>query len=567
MSAMKLKTFGGEVPRLDSADIKNNQAELARNTNLYSGDIIPYKGIDLEKELSERTKTVFPFENSDGSLKWIDFDFSSNIIKSQFDGTDQRIFISPDTGGLLTTDYSKYPEISKLGCPRPQITPTATLGGGGSGTALSTLYVYTFVNEFGEESAPSDPTPAVLKKDGQLVLLTIPDTVSPMGYKIEKKRIYRSVATEDVSGYFFLGEVPVSQIAYVDVKLNEYLNEKLSTILYKLPQDDFRGLITLPSGIFVCHTDKEIYFSEPNLPGTYPEKYMLSIPENIVGLCPIAGNQFAVLTDENPYICIGEGDPSKMRIVKTKANYPCVDKRSIVDTGFGCVYASHEGLVKISNSTPQLLTGKSHAKETFSQIVKNGMNSLSYGNKYIGSCNIGTMVFDFAEPTTVSRLSERPQCGYYDKENDNLYLVINGHLVRYNVNEKYPTISNWHSKLYRFNDYINMGAFRVLGDFRKDMIIEDDFLDFPTEPIATGSAIGEMSVGGLSGYNMHKDKGMCILEFWRGDIFIAKRYVVDDSVYRLPKTYKDDNISIKITTNIRIREFHIGKSPLSLKKV
>jgi len=568
MLVLKLSTFGGEQPRYDIADVEQNTALLSENTNLYSGDLIPYKGIKAEKELSEQTKSVFPFVNPDGSLKWTSFNYYSKIVKSQFDGTDQRIFISQKENQLKTTNYTLYPEILNLGCPRPQIAADAILGGGGTGTALSTLYVYTFVNNFGEESAPSDPSPAVLKKDGQLTLVKTEDVNVPEGYKLEKKRIYRSVATGDTANYFFLAEVPISQLSYVDTKLNENLGETLSTNNYVDPASNLTGLIVLPNGIFVGHTEKELYFSDPYIAYSFPLSYMLSIPEKIVGICPTGGpNTFAVLTDGNPYICYGD-TPNNMRLVKLSLPYPCVDYRSIVDMGFGCMYASYNGLVVISgNSQPKLVTEKSHSKETFGAVIKNGMNSFSYNNKYIGVCDLGCLVYDTENPNYVSRIKRRPQCGYYLKEEDKLFMVINGHLVQYDASESYNEEFRWFSKTFRYGDYLNYGAFRVLGDFKNNMATEESYLQTDIDKIAM-MPTGKIGIGGRSNYRLNKDQGVCILEFWRdNNKFIARRFVTDDTIRRLPKTYKDDNIIVKITSNIRIREFHLGATPLSLKSV
>ena len=561
MTAMKLETFGGEVPKLDIADIKKNQANLARNTNLYSGDIIPYNRNNWEKELSEKTKTVFPFDNPDGSLEWISFNEHCNIIKSQFDETNQRIFMSTRTNGLKTTDYTKYPTMFKLGCSRPQITPSAHLGAGGIGTALSTLYVYTYVNNFGEESAPSDPSPAVLKKDGQLTLVKIPDQEVPEGYIVKKKRIYRSVATGDVSGYFFLAEVPISQTAYTDVKTNENLNEPLSTLDYKLPKEDLKGLIVLSNGVYVAHTDKEIYFSEPNLPYTYPTKYMLSIPEKIIGLGVIKGNKFAILTDGCPYYCYAD-TPAKMRLVKTQNKNPCIDFRSIVG-GMGCIYAGFDGLFQITDSKSELLTGKTHSKETFRNISAGGFNAVLYGGKYLASCNIGCFIYDSG---VITRLRDRPQCSYYDTDSDKLYFVINGHLMEFNSEIEKMSDCEWESKVFRLKDYENFSAFRILADFKKNMSDKESYISSPAEPLGT-EALGVMGVAGFSSYKKNIDDGLCIVEFWRDKEFVARRYVMNSYVVRLPHNYKDDKINVKIKSNIRVRELHIGKTPLSLKKV
>lgn len=564
MPALKLTTFGGMQPRRDVADLPNNYAEKSVNVNYYSGDLSPYNAFELDREIPENSKTIYPFINDKGDKEWFVSPKRYKIIKHHGTAENQRVIISGE-GRPLTTTFDLFPEVRFLGVPKPQETPYAILGLGGTGVALSTLYVYTYVNEFDEESQPSDASPAVLKKDGQLTVVNIGQQPFINGVVVKKKRLYRSVAIEGASSYQFLAEVPAQQTSFVDTYTNDALSEVLDTLDWQPSEEDLRNIIMMANGIYVGHTDKEIYFSEPYIAYAYPVKYSISIQHKILDIALTGDRSFIVMTDEKPYFIYGD-TPDNMTIIESKAKFPGI-KNTLVDMGGGAMYATYEGIVYATGTSRiQLITSKAHSKETFASIIPEETFAYRDEKRYFLITNSGTIVFDKDTPDFISNISYKPNAVHFSEDKFELFCSLNGHLVEFYKKKTRWVSQTWESKNIRTAEYVNMSAYRILADYKDDMIEEDDFVDVPTSPIGGWVNGGLLRLTQVSKV-VDKTKPFIFIRFKRGDKIIHERFIQSDKIYRLPKTYKDDKVSFEIQSNIRIREFHLGTTPFSLKTV
>ena len=112
----------------------------------------------------------------------------------------------------------------------------------------------TFVNDLGEESAPSLPSSTILRPDGVSVAVTTP-TGEPTGisgdYFITTKRIYRAATGSTGTAFRFVAEIPLSQATYTDTLTDSELGEVLPSDIWALPPSDLRGILALPNGVMV----------------------------------------------------------------------------------------------------------------------------------------------------------------------------------------------------------------------------------------------------------------------------------------------------------------------------
>jgi hypothetical protein len=215
---------------------------------------------------------------------------------------------------------------------------------------VATSYVFTLVNDLGEESAPSPASATILRPDG--VSVTVTTSISlPTGisadYEIETKRIYRSVA--DATGAIFrlVAEIPLSQADYVDTLTDEQLGEALETKGWSLPPDDLRGILALPNGIMVGFRRNQLCFSAQNRPHAWPPAYRLNTDTDIVAIGAI-DTAVVIGTMSFPYVAQGQS-PSDYAAAKLEVPQACVSKRSLAYvSGVGVVFASPDGLMAIS---------------------------------------------------------------------------------------------------------------------------------------------------------------------------------------------------------------------------
>jgi hypothetical protein len=219
-------------------------------------------------------------------------------------------------------------------------------------TQTPTSYVYTFVNDLGEESAPSPPSSTILKDDGTAITVTtatsVPTSMSDE-YGITTKRIYRAVITNTGTQFQFVAEIPLAQEDFVDDLTDGQLGEVLESELFELPPDDLRGIIALPNGVMAGFSKNQLCFSVQNRPHAWPVEWRLNTDTEIVAIGNI-DTTVIIGTKAFPYLAIGN-DPSAYSMTKLEVPQACVSKRSLAYlTAIGVVFASPDGLIAITGN-------------------------------------------------------------------------------------------------------------------------------------------------------------------------------------------------------------------------
>lgn len=219
-------------------------------------------------------------------------------------------------------------------------------------TNVATSYVYTLVNDLGEESAPSPASATILRPDGVSVTVTTPTSL-PTGvstdYGIATKRIYRAVTGATGSIFRFVVEVALATADYVDVLTDAELGEALESEGWELPPDDLRGILALPNGIMVGFRRNQLCFSVQNRPHAWPVAFRLTTDTDIVGIGAI-DSTVVIGTKSFPYVASGSS-PDSYAMQKLEVPQACVSKRSIgYLIGIGVVFASPDGLIAVAGA-------------------------------------------------------------------------------------------------------------------------------------------------------------------------------------------------------------------------
>ena len=172
MTAINIKAFRGTVPRIGSRLLQPNQAAIADNCKLTSGNLEPLNGLQLvhSSQLAD-IQTAYLWRaiiSSRPEDNWLVWNSDVDIVKSLIANDPlQRFYFSSDAFEPRMSTYPlaintlPYPTAwYALGVFAPSTAPTVTATGG-SGTQESRAYAYTFVTPFGEESPPSPPSTVV----------------------------------------------------------------------------------------------------------------------------------------------------------------------------------------------------------------------------------------------------------------------------------------------------------------------------------------------------------------------------------------------------------------------
>ena len=164
-------------------------------------------------------------------------------------------------------------------------------------------------------------------------------------------------------------------------------------------------------------------------------------------------------------------DPATMASVRIDTFYPCVSKKSVVNMGYGVVYATVGGLANFAPGTGlSLITGLVHDWETWeSDLTPSTIVGKYYDNKYFGSHSTGSFIFERDDKIGgyLVSVSTTFEAAYTDTITSQLYFVDPSDKFIYewdNLNSNFD-VMEWKSKVIRTPNYMNLGAAKVIADY------------------------------------------------------------------------------------------------------
>ncbi len=611
---INLQQFAGLVPKVSDRQLPANHASLANNTQLYSGELRGLRDPQLAADLSAEVFTVKrAYRLEDGSTSivdltgdWVAFDeaeinfIRGALVNDSFD----RYYAA---GGTIdpqvdtATNWAAGGGGIDLGVPAPTVAPT--LAAPATGTVDETrAYVYTFVNEWGEESAPS---PASVVDTGDITLtweLTAMQTAYPIGgthKTIDKTRIYRTVTGTNSVNYRFVAELDPSTATYSDDESIDTvsLNESLPSNSWDLPPDGLQGIVNMANGIMAGFIGRDLYFSEPYRPHTFPVNYVLSVENDIVGL-GVYQSGIVVCTTSNPYVATGS-HPASIILTKLDDVEPCQSFRSIVNGLNGVTYASQNGMVLVNqqgarNLTSPLLTRNEWRDEYSPQTTI----AASDGSRTLAFTSIsGGYLFSPMEPlgylVNLSAFVDVTSV-QTDQFTGEAYIISRDVVFLWNPTTTIPLSYMWKSKVFELPFPVNMGAYRLqYNDVVSDPDAEPgfDFEPYNTDRLTTRlNSYNDHTYNGvrvettvdesppvvqnrspIGGSPLHPTEPITIrdkirVRIWGDDVVRYDQEVTSQSMIRLPSGYKADKWQIELTSAQNIYSFKMAGTAKELAK-
>lgn len=530
MANLKFDNFTGIFPRQGAKRLPVGAATVAQDCEFDAGRLSSIKGTLDFDTVDAGTTAIYKLRDkywltSDEDLFYVD----SPVVQDAhgrvyFTGGDYPAYATESTGysgWSASSDIdamARMPSLYyKLGVPAPTGAPTVTVNSlpaaesdiedllGVSITLtdgqtinqwlkanlskVATAYVYTFVSDYGEESAPS-PVSAIREYyDGQTKTIGLPSTgASGVPLSSGKKRIYRVATGSSSSEYLFVAEVDYSVTSYTDETLDSELAEPLtSTYYFPPPNDDtstnpsgpLKSLVLHPQGFLVGHAGRTIAFSEPYLPHAWDPSNQITCPADVVGLC-VFSNGILVGTVDKPYVITGTS-PSTMDIYPLESEQPCVSQRSMVEIGGSVLFASYEGLVVVSGNRSEVVTTKHFTRDQWAGYYPESIHAYTLDNRYIGfyTNSAGTVKGGFIFDVATGRFSELSfyaEAGYVNPKDDVLYLVEGTKLTKF----ERGTIKEytWKSGEIRLHNSVLFQRFKIEADHTVSMRIQVDGKDY-----------------------------------------------------------------------------------------
>ncbi|SDZ94199.1 hypothetical protein [Marinobacterium iners] len=435
MAAIQISAFNSALPGITPRRIQPGFAQYARNADTSLQSLQAMKGLRDSGITTGRTnpKTVYKYANG----QWLAFADEVDVVRSPIiDDAWERIYwcgggyahpmmasISTATAGSMP-----YPRSGlRLGVPAPESPPAATPDsdrGEEPITAVTAVYVFTFVTAYDEEGPPSPPSNPVVRWDaddeGSVggVLVTIPGGLTA-ATDIRTIRIYRA----ESGSFQYVADVPYGSTSYIDNILSAELGIACPSIDWDPPAENMSGIGYSPGGALYGFYDNVLTFSEAGRPHAWPIGYRLSLQDDIVAVAETTAG-LLVTTKGAPVIVTGSS-PSAMSAVRIDDNRACVSKRSMVDMGEFAIYASPDGLVAVSSSGAQLITSKVFSEKEWQALNPATIHAYRVGASYVAFYDNGTPgSFVFSPERGVTFCSEYAHGGYYDRHTDTLCVSL-----------------------------------------------------------------------------------------------------------------------------------------------
>jgi hypothetical protein len=468
MAAITVRAFNGISPKTPPRYLKDQQAQIADNCDVFRGSLRPLKGLGTTvANIVGSSQTIYKFgqDNDNPASGWLGWGSDVDVCRSQIAGdTEEWTFYTGDGyPKAIRAGYTNSP--IPLGLPAPSVGLELTLGADPADTTTLTretrVYTYTYVNKVGVrsvESAPAPPSDSVDVWPGQDVAVS-GVTTPPSGYAATHVRIYRAVS----GSFLFVTELTLASAigGFNDTIDPEDLGEVIPSIDWLAPPDDLAGLINLPNGVMAGFVSRDVYFCEPYVPHAWPDAYRQTIDFPVVGLGRM-DTTLAVLTKGTPYFIQGS-HPDSVVVVKSDIEQACISKRSIVSFNNTVIYASPDGLVSLSSNGSSLLTQSMYTQEQWQTLINpSSIVAFHTDMKYVGFYDNGTatgsFVFDFA--TGQFTLNDvYATVGYHNLRDDTLYLMTAGEIKPWN--EGSELTYQWKSKLFALPAVMGMSCAQV----------------------------------------------------------------------------------------------------------
>ena len=601
MPFLNLSGFSGVFPRTGPTNLAPNQAQIARNVKLQSGELRPWREpLAVYTPANNNVKTIYRFKGPDNlDPIWLTWTNDVDVVAGPVaDTTDYRLYYTGTgmtprkTNWNLATGnglgVAPFPNAYyEMGVPAPTGAPTVTAAGTCTAPTEPRAYVYTYVTTFGtvfEESAPSPAGTVTCNTSGDSVTVT-GFTAPPTGnYNFTHRRIYRSVTGSSSTNYQLVAQITIATTTYVDTKSVTELGVVLPSLYFTPPPSGLQGLVSMPNGILAGFVGNQIWFCEPYLPHAWPSNYMLTTEFPIVGL-GVFGNSLFVGTTKNPYLVTGTF-PGSMMQEKMSILQPCISKKSIVSDQFGLVYASPNGLVSIGPGTQDVVTTGLFTRDEWTALAPETMIGAIYNNMYIGFYKTDgvtkTLVIVRNDNPPLITLDADASAVFIEHTSGSVFIVSesDNKIYKLDADPLNNKLFEWKSKKFVLPRPMNFAAMKVQADF--DYMDDDDAYQTARALVLASNAAlfpndlaGEVDDTPLNQYDVNGSKLAYVpsevdnrfvnVIVYADGVQVFNANITDQEPIRMPGGFKAYVWEILFTGNVPVRAFHMATSMTELR--
>lgn len=370
-------SFGGIVPRLSRHSLSAMSASIAHDVKLRNGRIEAWK---------EKCHYVDVLPTS------LTFHLHGCCVTA-WDTIVESAEVAPDWGRFYITGRTDHPEVvtldckcnptyTRLGVPAPLDPPYASGPENCSRASDARSYVYTYINKWGEESAPSPASNILTVEDGATVTVS-GIALPPDGYDIVAVNIYRATTgfrepdvkqQKPLTDYLYLTTLELPVTSFVDSVRMAGLGAPLETMKVRMPPEGLRNIVAMEGVVRLAGTTKNrVHMTENFQPYNWPVKYDLTLDSSIVHMGALEQKLF-VTTDTVPYVIDVSSceDMKCMPVLDAGVAIPdiaCKYPDAAITTQHGFIYSSPLGLILLdAQARYHILTKKWFSEDDWAQI-------------------------------------------------------------------------------------------------------------------------------------------------------------------------------------------------------
>lgn len=494
---MKITVAGflGENRSIQASLLPETLGTVSRNQKPGRGDLRPWKaplGV-AQVPLSRSSIYRFGRDVQNDSTYWMSWNGDVHVVRGMSaDDTSERSFYTGDgapkvTDNVMGIASAPYPTAHRpMGLPAPLTAPQLAAGAPGSpaGDMGTYFYAYTYVNDWGWESAPS-PVSAAIDRTTNTPVTVSSFAAAPAGnYGIDRIRVYRTQAgSSGSSDFYFCKEIAIAAGSAVDnnAALGEVLETRDWLPAPGVPQGGATNytepvlsrLTPLWNGMLAGIAGNSIRFCESYVPYAWPVAYDVIPPDGKpVGL-GVFGQNILVLTTSRPVVIAGSS-PDSMDTQPVEMPQGCVAEKSIVSMGSGVAWASNDGLCWYGQGGARILTAGVMTREDWQALVPSSITGRMYEGLYFGSYSTdggATRKGFFLDPSSTAGgiyfLDKGYAVTHFDELQDQLYVydpaILSGsNVLRWDAGSAMTAI--YKSKSFRVPTPVNFSCAQVVSD-------------------------------------------------------------------------------------------------------
>jgi len=632
MASIRIENFAGVAPRWSNRLLPKNGAVAAENAKLLSGECRGLRETQLLIDLAGYadagySSTAEPLARAyrlpatvgtpiplGGGDFWVGFqDATVDFVRTPvLEDSFERYYW---TGDSLPSAYAGAPQYNTrariqagdtpflLGIPTPVDAPSVSAPAVVS-TPETRAYVYTFISAYGEEGPPSPPTIATGNSTGTWSLSGIDSSVSNPGYyNLATTRIYRAIG----GTYFQVADITFGTTTYSDTASDAVvgLHFTLQSLTWTPPPAGLQGITPHPGGFLMGFSGRDLWCSAPYQPHAWPVEFVQTCQTEIVGIAIVDG-VVVVTTTSHPYYAEGM-TPQALILQRIDSVDPCVNRRSMVTTLQGVLYATPQGITLATPGATQLQTQQLFTREEWQDLFSpTNVQAVGYGLQYVAFDSTASgFIFSPAETlaplTTLDRFSG-VQAIQIDQYSGDIYLIQSNQVRLWDPPSSTPYSYTWLSKEFDLPKPVNLGAFRLKftgGGYNIPVDLLGDYTAFnasifgsPLAPINGRGAINAVHQRNVTGQGAIvpqirqpiNGSGMFNIDLLSNlagaiqvDIFardlsqnwntVFSATVNTERTYRLPAGGKYDGWQFRFIGNVPIYSFAIAETGKELQSV